>query len=249
MALNKSKPAESLQPVKTEETPAAALQDHSEAPSDTPWSDDAVPDALAPTQVSTGAVRPPVTTGNAGGVMAGLSGDGFDSLDNQIGFGSFPIIKLDKDKFDVNGEQLDDFDCVMLQARSKWIHKVGEKDNESIFYSYDNEHDTGGRTVTSRYAEWKNEGYDVKSVDVREYMEVMVKVIGTSLDGQLALLSVPPASVKRLGGYRAETRLSKGAKLNEVITKCTKAPLVKISAKVSFYPWNFKFVSKLSEAA
>lgn len=245
MALNKSKPAESLQPAKTEPAAAVELQDHSEADNGTPWNEEAAVAAPVVTPPVTSANKPPATS--AGGVMAGLSGDGFDALDGQIGFGSFPIIKLDKDKFDVNGEPLDDFSCVMLQARSKWIHKVGDKDNESIFYSYDGQHDTGGRSVESRYNEWKNEGYNTSGVDVREYMEVMVKMIGTSLDGQLALLSVPPASVKRLGGYRAEVRLSHGLLLNQVITVCKKAPLVKISPKVSFYPWNFSFGGKLPQ--
>ena len=249
MALKKGTTAENLNPEASSEAPApaptaATLQDHSEPAGDTPWDDTP---ATAPAATVTQAPAPVPAPSNAPAVRPTnmvsqvTQNDGFEDLDGEIGFGSFPIVKLDKDKFEVDGESLDEFDCVMLQARNKWIYKVKNGDEEDMFYSYDEQTDTSGRSIQDRYSQWAAEGYDVTKVEIRKYLEVMVKMLSGKLADSLALLSVPPASVKRFGGYRAEVAMAHKRQLNSVITTCTKGTKVQINPKISFYPWNFKF--------
>lgn len=251
MALNKTAKPISLNTAPAAATPAPTLQDHTDAPAadgDAPWED--APPAV--TAVRAPVTNPVQTTAAAGtpavrqNAMAGMEGDGFGALDGEIGFGSFPIIKLDKDKFDVNGKEVEEFTCVMLSARDKWIHKVKEGDNEEIFYTYDGVVDTSNNSINDRYAGWMAAGFPVDEqgklkVDVRKYVEVVVRMVDTEMAGTLALLSIPPASIKRLGGYRAEVNLAHKVSLSEVQTKCVKGAKVQVNPKISFYPWNFKF--------
>lgn len=255
MALNKTAKPISLNAAPAAAVPApaeATLQDHTDAPAaegSAPWEDS--PPAVtavrapvtAPVQTTAATSGTPAVRPNA---MAGMEDDGFGALDGEIGFGSFPIIKLDKDKFDVNGKEVEEFTCVMLSARDKWIHKVKEGENEEIFYTYDRIVDTSNNSINDRYAGWIAAGYPVDEqgklkVDVRKYVEVVVRMVDTEMAGTLALLSIPPASIKRLGGYRAEVSLAHKVSLSQAHTKCVKGAKVQVSPKISFYPWNFKF--------
>lgn len=182
------------------------------------------------------------------------SDDGFGDLDDQIGFGSFPIVKLDKDKFIVGDASLDQIDCIIMSVRKKYLFKVkqgsGDNEQESICYSYDGIHDTSGNPLSSVFEEWKEEGFE-SDPSRSDYMEAVAQLADEAageLNGQLVLLSVPPASVKRLAGYRAQLKVVYRQKPQQVITRCMKAPLVKITPKISFYPWDFKKVGNAPEA-
>ena len=261
MAL-KGKPAMNLNPAPAAPAAAAApapaastaLQDHSE---DAPWEegqDGAQAAAQAPAapaaapaapRAGTTVAAPDATGGKSGiGAIAVLQNDGFGDLDEEIGFGSFPIIKLDKNKFVVEEEEVDEFHCVMLQSRDKWIYKA---DDDNLFYSTDNEHDSAGRTVEERINEWVAAGFKREKIESRKYKEVAVKMLDTKLAGSMALLSVPPASVRRLGGYRAEVGVAHGVTLRQVVTKVLPGAKVQVNPKISFYPWNFKFERMLDE--
>ncbi len=171
----------------------------------------------------------------------GMPDDGFSDLDDQIGFGSFPIVKLDKTEFLINDETLGDgnaFTCRLLNGRKKILVKEsGDQDTKNLLYSYDGIHDTAGKLIEDRIAEWKADG--VESVERKTYFEAAAQLIGGDRDQELVLLSIPPASVSRLSGYRASVTMREGVPLSDVITKCSKGAKVKIGNNITFYPWQF----------
>lgn len=175
----------------------------------------------------------------------GMEDDGFGDMDGDLGFGSFPIVKLDKDKFEVQGESLDDFECILLQSKDKWIIKASKASEAPFFYTYDMITDVSGNSVEQKKREWEAAGYPRTEFEEKRYKEVLAKMLSGKFSGKLVLLSVPPASINRLGGYRAELSVSHRY-LNRVITKCSKGDKIKISNNISFYPWTFSYVRDAS---
>ena len=178
-------------------------------------------------------------------ILDGVRDEAFSSLDSKIGYGSFPMIMLDKDKFIIvaGKEEVDEFDCHVLFLRPKWIHKTTDQ-NGPIFYAYDGQLTTSGDRIADKLKAWEVDGF--KYAGAREYSEVTVIMKTTSLTGDMALLSVPPSSVKRLAGYRATLNAIKRVEINAVITKCLKGAKVTTGNKDTFYPWDFKFVELAS---
>lgn len=228
-----------------------AIADHSEpvpASEDTPWETEgeaeqatAVVEQAAPASTAVAAPR--------GGFLSNVAGaeqdDGFSALDTEIGFGSFPMVKLDKSTFVIEGQEYPELRVRMHQARSKWILKrSNSQDDDNFVYSYDNVTATSGQTLASLRKEWAAEGF--KEPISNMYMEVAAQVLseGKHFD-KLVLLNVAPASVKRLGGYRAELKI-RGRSLSSVVTRCYPGDLIKISPKISFHPWNFEFISDIA---
>lgn len=191
---------------------------------------------------------PQHTTGTE--VIASMQKTGFALLDDEIRFGSFPSIKLDKDKFIIGDkEEVDEFTAHILSVREKWIYKAGrggDKKDEEIFYSYDQVVDTGGNNVAQRIADWQSQGLTMK--ETRKYVEIAVKMEDTSLAGGLALLSIPPVSVSRLAGFRRQMIALHNCELDKILVKFSKGDKITTKAKDTFYPWQFTFVSKLDDA-
>lgn len=167
------------------------------------------------------------------------SDDGFDALDGKVGFGAFPNIKLDKDKFVVDNDELDSFDCVLQAVKSKYLYKA---DDDNLFYSYDKIRDTSGKLVSARLKEWSDEGFNTDEIEIKEYLEVVAMMKNTKLAGRFAILSIPPASARRISGYRMEIRAIHGVSLDKVVTRCLKGSKVTVG-KNTFYPWDFSFIS------
>ena len=72
----------------------------------------------------------PAGTAAVGGkVLEELASDGFEGLD--IGFGSFPIVRLQGNTFTTNDEDTlgETFLCIMHATRTKWLYKA-EDSNE-----------------------------------------------------------------------------------------------------------------------
>lgn len=243
----------------------ATIQDHSQPVDDgdgVPWDEGSEGNGTTAAAASTASARAvqaasdthqavaPATsgrsmTGGRGvGGLAVLQNDGFSDLDEEIGFGSFPIVKLDKNMFCSEGMEVDSFHCVLMQSRDKWIWKA---DDDNLFYSYDNVHDSAGRAVTQRIDEWVAAGFDRAKIENRKYKEVVAKMTDGPLVGKLVLLSIPPASVKRLGGYRGEVAMVHGRQLSQVVTKVLPGAKVQVNPKISFYPWNFEHARNLDE--
>lgn len=189
--------------------------------------------------------------------------DGFNDLDDQIGFGSFPILILDKAEFVIGEVSLGgSVDVILQQSRKKHLYKEGGKDqSDYVVYSYDDPknpdgttktydqiHDTGGRPLSAVFAEWAEDGVDLDSIEHKQYSEAVALVISAGeFKGQLVLLSIPPASIKRFAGYRAELKTIRRCTLRQAITRLLPGNKVKVD-KITFHPWNFKFVRKATDA-
>lgn len=188
---------------------------------------------LAVQAPSTTAVVP--ATSNHGIVAGAKVDDGFNALDDEIGFGSFPMVKLDKDVFVVEKAEHREFLCKIMGARPKWVYKA---DDDHLAYSYDQVFTTSGKDLKAVQAEWKANG--LPNVEISKYMECAAQFLtpGDHYE-KLVLLSVAPASIKRLGGYRAELQIT-GHKLNETVTRVFPGAKVQVNPKISFYPWNFE---------
>lgn len=182
-------------------------------------------------------------------VQAADDDDGFGALDNKIGFGSFPIVKLDKEDFFVGDKKYGkEFFCVVMGAKPKVLYKeAGTQDTEFLFYSYDNVRDISGRSVQDQLREWESKGI---KWETKEYMECVVremvptdKTQANFTEGKVCLLNVAPASVSRLAGYRLEVKAYGG--MSAVITRCVAGDIVSVG-KTTFYPWNFEYVCNYS---
>lgn len=183
-----------------------------------------------------------MTTGGASGPGAG----NFGSLDGKLGFGSFPQVKLDKADFVVgdNEGELKEFDFHAMGAQSRWIYKA---DKDTFFFTYDGVTSTAGQPISEIIADWKAQGKTLK--EKREYQEVYGHILNGEFAHRMVILSVPPASVPRLSGLRAEigafkkTKEGKPCELNDVAIRVSVGPKITTKAKDTFYPWAFAFKS------
>lgn len=186
------------------------------------------------------AVSAPAAAPSRSFLQASAQDDGFSALDDQIGFGSFPIVKLDGSDFIVEKSEYEELNVVLHSARAKYLYKAGPKDADPIFYSYDKIKDTSGASVESRLKEWKAEGFSNPTESM--YMECAATVLSEGAhQGRIVLLSVAPSSVKRLGGYRAELAI-KGKQLSQVITRVFPGDKITTVSKKTYNPWNFSYV-------
>lgn len=222
------------------QAPAATLTDTTHAATASALPADPPAQSLA-------AVVVPAHTGTE--VVQSMQKTGFALLDDEIRFGSFPSIKLDKDKFILGDkEEVDEFTAHILSLRAKWIYKAGrggDKKDEEIFYSYDQQVDTSGNSVAQRIADWQSQGLTLK--ETRKYTEVAVKMKDTTLADTLALLSIPPVSVSRLAGFRRQVLALHKAELDQILTKFCKGDKIKTQSGETFYPWHFVYAGKAEE--
>jgi hypothetical protein len=172
---------------------------------------------------------------------------GFEDVDDDIGYGSYPVLKLDGKDFMCEGETFETVDVVLLEQRNKFLYKArpGKQDEEvPVAYSYDERTTVTGRPLTELFAEWQDAGEmeEGASPIVAKYKEVVAEVrnSGSELDGELVLLSVPPASRSRLAGYIKKLAMKRMVP-QSVITRCQPGNKV-VRGKTSFYPWDFKLV-------
>ena len=236
------------------------VADHSESPDHDDTGHEAGEEAAATPSKPAGTRMAPRSTStdvatrpSAGGALTSggeaSEPDGFEDLDNEIGFGSFPIMKLDNGSFSIGDDEIGTSVLVIMQqSRAKHLYKEGGKEEtDYVVYSYDEKNDTGGRPLESVFAEWASEGVDVESIEHKKYSEAVALVVQEGeYYGQLVLLSVPPASIKRMAGYRAELKVMKRTTPQQVVTRCEVGKKVKKDNK-SFTPWQFRFVRKVTQ--
>lgn len=163
----------------------------------------------------------------------------FQGVEDKVGYGSFPQIKLDKDKFIINDDEVDGFDFEPISSRPRWIHKANK---ETFVFSYDNHTATNGQLLSAVYADWKAAGYP--SPEKREYQEVLGIIKSGDHTDEMVILSVPPASVPRLAGVMARLRVTEGLTLDQVILRIEKGAKITTKAKDTFYPWKFTSLGK-----
>ena len=106
-------------------------------------------------------------------------------------------------------------------------------------YSYDGLVTTNGEPLDDVLSEWKAEGVRISE---KEYVDVTVELSGDDLgdlDGEMAMLSVSPASVQKLTGYMGKL-MRKGLDPRKTLTEVYAADKVKTKGGNQFYPWGFR---------
>ena len=173
-----------------------------------------------------------------------LSADEMNDLD--FGFGAFPTVTLDKGEFEVSDGSVElgtEFDCKILQYKSKYFYRSYVSDTDvEFFYSFDQVSTTAGESVADVLAQWKEEGRPAHTV--KKYLEVTAILSGEN-EGTIVLLSVSPSSVARFSGYVAgELNAVRGIHYKNVITTVSVgAKLTKV--KFPFRPWAFSFKAEV----
>lgn len=183
------------------------------------------------------------------------SGDGFDDLDDDLGWNSFPLVKLQDGSFLIkdSDEEFGHLDVVILSTQKKWLYKARQSTSEDeeipIAFTYDDKLSTKGIPLQEVFDEWRQNGDMTGAHPVQAvYREVLAMILGTSdaksaMNGKMVILNIPPTSRGKLSGYRKDLRLLKGLSLNEVVTRCSKGKRIENGQK-SFSPWAFSLVGK-----
>lgn len=174
----------------------------------------------------------------------------FDSLDDDVGYGSFPMVKLDKDTLVTSdGDEFKSLDAVLIRMSRKTLVKArpGQDDDIPFFYTYNNTTALDGRSVSDYLREWRESGEmeDGAEPVKSEYLEVLGEVhgTGTDLDGEFVIFNVAPASRRKLAGYKMKLQ-ARGLALNKVLTRVAAGAKV-TKGKNTFHPWDFKLVGKV----
>lgn len=188
-------------------------------------------------------------TAPSGGQLATVTpvrNDGFNALDGKTGFGSWPILKLDKTTFMVGDKDVGTEVFVIISGlRSKYLYREkGKQQTENLFYTQDHRTHGTGKSVAATLKEWSAKGI---VHEVKEYMEggalrVVKQADGTWKREKLCMLSIPPASIARLSGYREELAMfHDGKTLAQVVTRCYAGENIKLDGGINFRPWEFEF--------
>lgn len=262
MALNTPQTTDQVQDQEEnfESTVEAAENTEAEEPQDAPAEPE--PETKKETSVATqsqGKVASPVG-GNA--AESRLAENGMEGL--TVGGMSFDSIKLPSEGQFLIGQDDEElgksFKCVIQQSRARFIVRQSNDQDAEMFYSYDADQfaktgvitDTEGGDRADEVREWKEDGYDEAPV-IKKYLEVMVILIDEDEDGnpgerdrQMAMLSIPPASVQRFSGFIYQNHMMKKLAQHEFVTECIVGKKVKKDSN-SFFPWNFKNAGPVPE--
>lgn len=176
---------------------------------------------------------------------------GFEGL--ELSGMSFDRIKLNEGKFLLGSDETDlgtEINCVIHNTRKIYVVRQGDFNDAKAYYSYDPQGKTltDGSSAEEILQEWLEDGYGTAEspLDIKEYLEAMATLVGRDdeYDGTMVMLSIPPASKPRLAGAAAQayTRF-KGARLDQVITKCAVGKKIGEGQK-AFRPWVFSVVGR-----
>ena len=199
----------------------------------------------APTRSAQHNMAPAGTSGSTMKALEELAEDGFEGLD--IGFGSFPMVRLQGQEFSTNEDEVlgNTFLCVIHASKVKWLYKAEDNNTTDEFvYSFDKEFTTNGKPIEEVTAEWAAQG---KTAPVwKKYLDVTAQLVdpNTKELGRLVILSVPNNSVPRLTGYITTLKLGSGCAPNQMITQVYPGQKVTNAVK-PFHPWAFKAYMRL----
>lgn len=196
------------------------------------------------TEVSTQTQSTAVATQGSGNFQQQMADQGLEGL--ELGFGSFPILKIvnegkfeDEDENDY-GEQ---FVAVVQSTRIKHLYKQAGVSEGDVSYSYDGVNllsasENGAATVEALKAEYEELGY---SLEVKDYLEVVVTMQDpeSDFDGEMFILSIPPASRTKFSGVVATMQLKgKDVKTTPILFSVGKKR--KSKGGSNYFPWSFK---------
>lgn len=200
---------------------------------------------LNPPPVANLAVVPKPTSG----FEQEMADEGFEGL--ELDRFSFPQIKLDDGQFLAGDEESDEmgkeFDCVILASKAKWVlhnTKCDDKDKET-FFTYDKLTDANtGELLADVIADWKDAGW---GHSFSQYLEAQSLVMSGTLEGTVAILSIPPTSRTGLSGKirRAQMQLGIQSPKDMLIT-CTVGKKLTNKGGKTYNPWIFSVTRELT---
>jgi len=178
--------------------------------------------------------------GLGGSVIDSLEEDGFDGL--EFGFGAFPMVTLQNTgifELSDGGPLGQDFYCIILGSKAKWIVKNDQKGPlEDFAYTFDKIHTTSGGLIEDKTAEWAAKGW---GHEMKKYLDVQAQLVTQDQhNGELVLLSIPPTSVNKFSGYLATVQGRYAKRVKNVITRCHLGDRV-TKVKYPFHPWAFTY--------
>jgi len=239
MALNKPKTS-------TKETATENTVEETQASetSQAPEVNEEVAQATPSTEVATTSEQATAMAHSTGSVNTGslekqLAEDGFEGM--EVGFHSFMTVRLPTDGIFATQEDEEigkEFDVYLLASKAKYLFANGDddKDDEHVLYTYDKITSTSGDDVQATLDEWKAEGINISE---KKYLDVQAEFAEGEFEGELAMLSISPASVQKLTGYMGKLR-RRGINPRETVTQVFAADKVKTKAGQQFYPWGFR---------
>lgn len=191
------------------------------------------------------APRTEVAAASQGNFKDRMAEKGYGGL--ELGFGSFPTIRLMNEgvfEDDDENEIGTSFSCLVQSTRIKHLYKQAGNQEGDVYYSYDEVNlvkasDSGSATVEQLQQEFKEDGWEL---ECKSYLEavVLMKDEDADYDGEMFLLSIPPASRNKFAGLVASLEL-KGKNLKETVILCTVGKKRKAKrGNSSYFPWNFK---------
>lgn len=246
VAAKQAQPASKPVVEKAAPPPPERIQDHSEEADTAAVAHEEPTQALTPASSTGRAVAVNTGSGSLTPYEPSKGSASFDDLDENIGYGSFPLIKLEAGEFVMEGGNVKEFQCVMKSMRKKFLFKC---DKETTAYSYDRVHRQDGVPLEDVFREWRLAGKLSNGAipAMTEYAEVASLIVDGPLEGRMAILNIPPASVRRLAGYKAELKVGTGLNLDQAVTKVEVGPKVKTKSGDAFYPWDFGYAGKAED--
>lgn len=175
-------------------------------------------------------------------VMEELADDGYGGL--ELGFGSFPILKLENEGIFVDTEENEygkSFKCIIFPTRSKYVvknTKCETSKQEEVVYSYDRVTSTDGEPLQDIIEQWAEDGF---GFEIKHYLEAPAQIMEGEFEGEMVMLSIPPASRNKLSGYFYKNRMRGYGSADSYITECECGKKV-TSTDHDFYPWKFNYV-------
>lgn len=162
----------------------------------------------------------------------------------ELGFGSFPIIKLANEGSFIDSDENEigkSFECQLLQTRPSYLYKQQDNNDSPVAYSYDGINltsvtDQGSSTVEELKAEWSLDGW---TLERKEYLEGVVVMKGDSeFADEMFLISVAPNSRRKLAGVLAGAEF-RGENPKDLALVCSVGAKRKHGSN-TYFPWAFK---------
>lgn len=177
---------------------------------------------------------------------AGMGGsvheEGFAEVD--LGFGAFPMITLPGEGvFMLDDEDIGkEVNGQIMGSRLKFVYRNSD-DEDTVEFSYDEPKkvpeekrvNAAGHDLKPILDQWRAEGADV---EMKTYLECPFMITEGDHEGEMAMLSIAPASVQKFEGYRVQLNF-RGKSVKDVVTTVYVGAKV-TKAKKPFYPWAFK---------
>lgn len=176
---------------------------------------------------------------------------GFDSLDEEVNFTSFPMAKIKAGQITINGvKPAGDLVVKCVKIAYQWIIKSSKAKDAKYYFSPDGgKTDMKGNSGDEIKRDWVlNFGADAKQINMKKYG--VVHAVDKASQAMIAI-SIPPSSLGRLAGYKNELGPLGRPPITEVWTKCLLGDVAEASVdgeKVNWTPWNFKYVEPVALA-